>query len=76
MQGDLPIEWDCGGCKSTLQADTPEDVKKGEFGGGYSERGETKLYVSCPICGVDRTLNGNEVYRVPKKRRMELKFNR
>jgi len=76
MQGDLPIEWDCAGCKSTLAADDPMDVKKGEFGGCYAERGETKLYVSCPICGADRSLNGNEIYRVPKARRMELKFYR
>lgn len=76
MQGDMPLEWDCAGCKSTLQADTPEDVKKGEFGGNYAERGETKLYVTCPICGADRSLTHAEVYRVPKARRMALGFYR
>lgn len=76
MQGELPIRWDCKGCKSTLEADTPEDVKKGEFGGNYAERGTNRLYVECPICGADRVLENTEIYRVPKARRMELKWPR
>lgn len=46
-------EWswlfDCSGCGAKLEAEL-SDVKSGEFGGGYCERGETRLYVSCPFC--------------------------
>lgn len=44
------FKFTCSFCGAECEAEI-EDVKQGEFGGGYCERGETRYYVECPFCG-------------------------
>lgn len=75
MQGDFPIRWDCRACKSTIEADDPQDVKVGWFGANWGgESKEKELYVECPVCGDSKVLDWELRARVPIARRRELGF--
>jgi C4-type Zn-finger protein len=62
------FEFECSGCKSRLVAEL-EDVQVGYFGANYGgDRPERTYYITCPVCGTDKTLRHNEV--TPKARAM------
>lgn len=55
-------EWTCKqkGCGAKLRA-LASDVRIGEFDGAYCESGEWKFYVTCPVCGEQKTLKDSDV---------------
>jgi hypothetical protein len=60
-------------CGATIRAFI-EDVHVGEFGGAYCERGDTKYYTPCPVCGElhfipDKDVSPKAAEMADKKRR-------
>jgi|GEM_PF-3567571 len=61
-------EFTCRSCKSQLIAEA-EDVLVGYFGANYGgDRPERLYYVTCSVCGTDKTLEDGKV--PPKVRAM------
>lgn len=53
--------FECHKCGSQLEAEA-EDVQVGYFGANYGgDRPERTYYVTCPVCGTDKTLGVDEL---------------
>ena len=52
--------FDCIKCKSKLEAEKG-DIRVGNFGGSYCDRGERKYYVECCECGEIKIISDKDI---------------